>query len=371
MNNGARGSTFGLNNTYSNPGITVNRYSDPDITWETSYKTNVGMDMSLFGHIDITADFWKEKRTHILMTRAFIPSTVGLNADAIPEANVGQAEGKGVDLSLDYSQFFSGGFWIQGRANFTYALSRYLVYEEPEYTDAPWLSHVGRPIGIKQGYIAERLFVDDEEVANSPTQNFGVLPMGGDIKYRDINGDGQITTLDQVPMGFPTSPEIVYGFGVSVGYKAFDLSCFFQGLDRESFWLDLASTTPFATATISGMQGKNELLKAYADDHWSESNRDVHALWPRLSTSANVNNDQPSTWFMQNGAFLRLKSMELGYTLPKHVTEKIHLDKTRFYLNGTNLLCWSQFKLWDVEMAGDGLGYPVQRVINVGVQLSF
>ena len=371
LDDASQGAIFGLNNTYSNPGVTVNRYADPDITWETSHKTNLGIDFSLWGHFDVTADFWKEKRTHILMKRSFIPTTVGLDASAIPEANVGQAEGKGVDLSLDYSRFFKNSFWIQGHANFTYAVSRYLVYEEPEYKTAPWLSHVNQPIGQQWGYIAERLFVDDDEVANSPTQNFGVLPMGGDIKYRDINGDGQITTLDRVPIGFPTTPGIVYGFGLSVGYKAFDLSCFFQGLARESFWLDVDSTTAFATSSVGGMQAKNELLKAYADDHWSESNRDLHALWPRLSTSVNPNNDQTSTWFMRNGAFLRLKSVELGYTLPQRVTHRLHLEKTRFYLSGTNLLLMSQFKLWDVEMAGNGLDYPVQRVMNVGVQLSF
>src|SRR5690606_20389474 len=134
--------------------------------------------------------------------------------------------------------------------------------------------------------------------------------MAGDIKYRDVNGDGRITTLDQVPIGYPTSPEIVYGFGVSLGYKNFDLSVFFQGLARESFWLDLESTSPFRTTTNGGELLKNHVLQAYADDYWSEENPDPYALWPRLSTSLHPNNSQTRTWFMRNDAFLRIKNAE-------------------------------------------------------------
>lgn len=380
MDDGAKGATFGLDNAYHDNGITVNRYSNPQISWETSYKANVGMDLGLFNNVNIIADFWKEHRTHILMTRSYIPTTVGLNANAIPEANVGEANGEGIDLSLDYSQFFPNGLWVQARANFTYAVSKFLVYEEPEYPGAPWKSHVGYPLTQQWGYIGEHLFVDDQEVANSPKQNFGQYG-AGDIKYRDVNGDGQITTLDQVPLGFPTSPETVYGFGISAGYKNFDVSCFFQGLGRESFWIDFNATAPFVPyrydddpSELAGVTLKNELIKAYADHHWSEDKQDEYALWPRLSTESSIgnnNNAQQSTWFMRNGAFLRLKSAEVGYTLPDRVSQKIHIKKARVYLNGTNLLSWSQFNLWDPEMAGNGLGYPVQRVLNAGLQLSF
>lgn len=372
MDDPGKDAIFGLENAYRRNGVTVNRYSNPKITWERSYKMNVGMDLGLFNNVNIIVDLWKERRTHILMQRSYIPTTMGLNSNSIPQANVGQAEGKGVDLSIDYSKFFNNSFWIQARANFTYAVSRFLVYEEPAYDDAPWKSHVGYPISQQWGYVAERLFVDEKEVENSPVQNFGIQPMGGDIKYRDINRDGRITTLDQVPIGYPTSPEIVYGFGASLGYKAFDFSFFFQGLARESFWIDVEKTAPFAsTGVVNGLQLKNQLVKAYADDHWSESNRNIYALWPRLSTSVNANNKQTSTWFMRDGTFLRLKNAEIGYTLSSQLTQKIHVKKVRVYINGTNLLCFTPFKLWDVEMAGNGLDYPVQRVFNAGLQISF
>ncbi len=377
MDNPGRAATFGRDNTYTRNGISISRYSDPDITWETSQKLNLALELGLFNKVNFIGEYFSEKRKNILMTRAGTPATMGLEAQ--PRANVGKAEGEGVDLSLDYSQSFSRNLWIQGRANFTYATSKFVVYEEPLYTKEWWKAHAGYPISQEWGLIAERLFVDDYEAANSPKQNYGVYG-GGDIKFRDVNGDGQITNLDQVPIGYPTTPEIVYGFGFSVGYKKFDFSSFFQGVGRESFWIDAEATAPFVpfyyqserdgNAAILGYQVRNQLIKAYADDHWSEENKNLYALWPRLSPDINSNNTQRSTWFMRNGAFLRLKQVELGYTLTEKFTRRIGLSKLRIYANGTNLFSWTNFKLWDIEMAGNGLGYPVQKVFNIGVNVS-
>ena len=188
---------------------------------------------------------------------------------------------------------------------------------------------------------------------------------GGDIKFRDINNDGQITELDLVPIGYPTTPEIVYGFGFSFGAKDFDFSMFFQGLARESFWIDANATAPFI--------GQTQLLAAYADDYWSEENQNLYALWPRLTTSSTGknNNQVRSTWFMRDGSFLRLKQVELGYSVPKNVLSKLYMTSCRFYITSTNPVLWSKFKLWDVEMGGNGLGYPIQKAFNVGVNFSF
>ena len=222
---------------------------------------------------------------------------------------------------------------------------------------------MGQKLSQQWGYVAERLFVDEYEVQNSPYQGSSRV-MAGDIKYRDINDDGSITSFDMVPIGFPTVPEIVYGFGFSTGWKSVDLSCFFQGTARRSFWIDASATAPF-------IGSQRTLLKAYADDHWSEYNRNLYALWPRLNSVAFANNTRTSTWWMRNGAFLRLKSVELGYTAPQRLTQKIRVEKIRIYASGTNLLTFSKFKLWDVEMAGNGLGYPIQKVVNAGIQISF
>src|SRR5690606_13199938 len=274
-----------------------------------------------------------------------------------------EASGKGVDMMLEYQKSWTDGLWLSGRANFTYATSRYDVFEEPAYNE-PWRSHVGLSLNQARGYIAERLFVDDAEAAASPPQYVGNYEYGGgDIKYLDVNRDGQITQADQVPLGHPTVPEIIYGFGFSAGFKGFDLSVFFQGAGRQSFWINPYSTAPFI--------GDSQILQAYADSYWSEENQNVYALWPRLSPEHNTNNTPTSTWFMRDGSFLRLKQAEIGYTVPERLTERIKMNNLRFYLSGTNLLLFSKFKMWDVEMAGNGLGYPNQRVFNLGVNFAF
>lgn len=221
------------------------------------------------------------------------------------------------------------------------------------------------------------MFVDDEEVRNSPTQQFGnTRTMGGDIKFKDVNGDGQISTLDMVPIGHPTSPEIIYGLALSGSYKGFDLSAFFQGSARSSFFIDVEQTSPFVayrykTTELPGVRLQNQLLKVYADNHWSEEDRNLYALWPRLSPELNSNSTQPNTWFMRNGAFFRIKQVDLGYTLPARLTKQIRVQKLRLYGSVVNAFTFSKFKLWDVEMGGEGLGYPVQRVVNIGLEVGF
>lgn len=371
MNSTAREARFGTEWGYRVDGVAVSRYENRDITWETAEKINLGLEIGLWNKIGIQADIFSEYRRNILMTRASIPTTMGLAANI--RANVGEASGRGVDISVDYKHSFGlSGAWLTARGNFTYATSRYEVYEEPDYSQTPHLSRVGMPISQQWGYLAERLFIDDDDVNNSPPQSLGAY-MAGDIKYRDINGDGQISTLDRVPIGNPTTPEIVYGFGFSAGYKQFDLSAFFQGLTNESFWIRTTTTTSGGTTYYSTapFQNNTQLLKAYADDHWSESNRNNYALWPRLSAVSNGNNNARNTWFMRDGTFLRLKTAELGYTIPGDRLKRLGIDSFRLYLSGINLLTWSKFKLWDIEMAGNGLGYPIQQTYNFGVLLNF
>lgn len=195
--------------------------------------------------------------------------------------------------------------------------------------------------------------------------------MAGDIKYKDIDGDGQITEADKVPIGYPATPEITYGFGVSAGYKNFDFSVFFQGNARTSFWIDPKAISPFIDTDSDASLSSNALLSVIADNHWSESNRNIYAFWPRLANELISNNIQDSTWWMQDGSFMRLKSLEIGYTLPEQWTKKVRLGNVRIYLSGTNLLTFSKFKLWDPEMGGNGLGYPIQRVYNIGLNVNF
>ncbi|SEN86311.1 TonB-linked outer membrane protein, SusC/RagA family [bacterium A37T11] len=373
MNDGNRSAVFGTDRGYSKTGVSISRYSNPNISWERSKKANIALELGLFNKLQLNADFFQERRSDILMNRANIPSTVGLSSTVY--ANIGEASNKGVDLSIDYSTNLSPDVWFQSRGNFTFATSKYEIYEEPEY-DETWLTHIGQSLSQQWGFVAERLFVDDAEVENSALQTYGSVK-GGDLKYKDMNSDGKITELDKVPLGDPVTPEVNYGFGFSFGFKKLDVSAFFQGLAKESFWINATATSPFASFTYSGesfpggSQLQNQLLKAYADDHWSEDNQNIYALWPRLSTTHISNNEQTSSWFMRDGSFLRLKQVELGYTLPEQTSKKAYIEKLRIYSNATNLVTWSKFKLWDVEMAGNGLGYPVQRVFNIGIQATF
>jgi TonB-linked SusC/RagA family outer membrane protein len=372
MTDGGRGYQFGYvnNNPYGRDGVRIKRYENKDITWETAYKMNTGIELNVLGAIEIQADYFTEHRKNILMKRESIPSTMGLSADV--KANIGEAKANGIDFSIDYNKYFSSKYWLQGRANFTYAHSEYLVYEEPEYKEKHKL-RVGNPINQRYGLIAERLFVDEYEVLNSPAQTFGEY-MAGDIKYRDVNGDGIITELDEVPLGYPEIPEIVYGFGASFGNDRFDVSIFFQGQARSSFWIDAEATSPFRHINPTDevpYPRDVPIMKAYADSHWSETNRDIYALWPRLSETLVGNNTKTSSWFMRNGAFLRLKTIEVGYKLPDSLLKKAHIDNMRIYATGNNLFLLSGFNLWDIEMGGNGLGYPIQRVLNVGFQIGF
>ncbi|MDR0573908.1 MAG: TonB-dependent receptor [Tannerella sp.] len=359
-------------------GVAINNYPNSEIGWEIAYKTNLGIELDMFkGKVEIIADLYHEHRINILQTRADIPTSMGLWST--PQANVGEANGKGVDISLDYNQAMGRDFWITARGNFTYARSVYDFYEEPDYSDMPWRSRKNMPISQQWGYVAERLFIDEADVRNSPRQDFGeYLP--GDIKYKDINDDGVINEIDKVPIGRPTTPEINYGFGISAGLKSFDVSFFFQGSARSSFWINADAMSPFVQRTngdgISGNYDDTKILetgltKFIADDYWSEASQNPFMAWPRLSTYVINNNTQRSTWFMRNGDFIRLKSVEAGYMLPEKWSGKMRVEKIRFYLSATNLLLFSKFSLWDVEMGGNGLNYPLQRVVNIGLNVSF
>lgn len=364
LSDGNMGAYFGENYGYYRPGVSVSRYANEDITWERAQKFNVGMDLGLWNALNITVDGYYERRSDILMPRSYTATTMGLTAPV--SANVGVASSRGVDVQADYNKSFGQHAWLQMRGTFTYAASKLLVNEEPIYpANMKYLSRVGESLAEGFGLIAERLFVDDEDVKNSPRQNYGEV-RGGDIKYRDLNGDGEITDLDMMNgLGFPTVPEIIYGFGFSFGYKNFDISTFFQGSARSSLFVSPSSISPF----VADGPNQHGLLGVIADDHWSEDHRNLYAFWPRLGLTQNENNNKPSNWWMRKNAFLRMKSAEIGYNVKETFLKKYKISSMRVYANGTNLFLISAFKLWDPEQGGNGLGYPVQRVFNLGINI--
>ncbi|WP_245957703.1 TonB-dependent receptor [Niabella yanshanensis] len=357
---------WGVNMNENPGGIDVSRYANDQVGWERSYKTNLALEFNLRNGFSSIIEIYKERRKNILQDR-IMPATAGI-LPAV-KANVGEAEGRGIDIELNYDKTIGKDLKFTGRGTFTYTTSKVIKWEEPDYGNNYWLSRIGTNLGQTWGLVAERLFIDSAEVKNSPRQEFGAYS-GGDIKYKDINGDGKIDNLDFVPIGHPVTPEIIYGFGLSVSYKRFDFNFFFQGLARESFWLNQDNVTPFIDGDGGdGRVGQNAVLQAIASDYWSESNRNSYAFWPRLANYNIDNNRQTSTWFMQNGSFLRLKSVDVGYSFPPSMLKRFKVADFRIYFSGSNLLHWSAFKLWDPEMAGSGFDYPLQRVFNVGFNI--
>jgi TonB-linked SusC/RagA family outer membrane protein len=379
LNGGGNYAQFGYNGAATRPGVYINSYENTNITWETSRQTNLALEATLFKNMNIVAEVYNNDRYDIYMIRKNVPSTLGLEAidpkTGAPDigANIGKARSRGIDLSLDY-KFNVNAFSFAVRSNLTFAKNKYINYEEPQWAEA-YRYTTGQPISRNYGYIAERLFVDDKEVQNSPTQIFstgGKAPRAGDIKYRDLNNDGKIDDADKAYIGFPQSPEVVYGFGFSSSYKGFDLSAFFTGQDRMTFFIDPSKVSPFVPSNQDYIYGNTQLLKDFADNHWSPENQNLYALYPRLAVnSADLeNNAQTSTWWMRNGRLLRLKSLEVGYTLPQRISSKIKLNSCRIYLNGLNLITWSPFKMWDPEQGGNGFAYPIQKVFNVGLNVT-
>ena len=365
------GGFFGNNTSqelYSRPTVSINSPGNPDITWEITQKANLALEIGLYNNkLSIVPEVYWEKRRNILQRRSDIPSTLGLPYELYSNVQVNVA--KGFELAADYKGYIASGvddIWFLFRGNFTYGTAKVETFDEIGTDKAPWISRVGHSPAQNFGYIAEHLFIDEKEVANSASQAaLGDQIMAGDIKYVDINKDGIINQFDTAPIGYPTVPEIQFGFGGSAGYKNLDLNFFFQGQSRYSFWINPNEIAPF----ISTDGGNRALLSWIADNHWTESNRNLYAQWPRLSSIngvGNQNNFQTSTYFMRTASYLRLKQMEIGYTFPDKNNTII-----RAYVSGTNLVTITNFNLWDPEMGGNGLAYPLQKVFNLGLQINF
>jgi TonB-linked SusC/RagA family outer membrane protein len=364
ISRGGAGFTYGETFTTSYGGFIVNRYANPDISWEEATKINLGLEMGLLkgSPIKIEFDVFRDDRRKIYMQRSQIPSAVG--HEAAVYGNNGRVKSQGADGSIDLQYSFNRDWWMSGRFNFTYAVNEYVLLNEPDYSNtAQWyLSAVGHNTNQSLVYVAERLFLDASEIMSAPSQEFAsVTPLPGDIKYADINGDGVVNANDRIYHGYPTVPEIQYGFGLSTGIKKIDLSFFFAGNTRTSFIVNPTGIQPFV--------GRRNAMKIVMNDYYDPENPDIYAFWPRLSVESITNNVQSSTWWMRNGGFLRLKTVEFGYNVPR--VQRFLLSSCRIYGTVQNVFFISPFKQWDPEMGGSGLGYPLQRAYNLGIQFTF
>jgi TonB-linked SusC/RagA family outer membrane protein len=351
-------------------GVVVNRYANPDISWETSTQTNLGIDLSLFNNtLNFTGDFYSQFRDNIVQVRS-VPNTDGLTASVY--ANVGEYKSRGFDGELTYYKSVNRNLWFQGRGTFTFANGEYAFFEEPEYQNN-YRQRKGTAVGHQFGYIAERLFIDDNEVYNAPAQEFGSSVRGGDIKYLDVNRDGLVNDDDRMAIGHPTTPEVNYGFGLSTGFKGFDFSFFFSGVGRTSLFINPTTSntsTSKGIAPFGSVNAPNAVFQEWADDYWSEDNKNIYAVWPRLSVSPQANNTVTSTYWLRDASLFRLKQVELGFKLNEDFTKRYRFRSFRVYASATNLLRFSAFKLWDPEMGGNALNYPLQRTFNIGINAS-
>ncbi|MGQ1788176.1 SusC/RagA family TonB-linked outer membrane protein [Saccharicrinis sp. GN24d3] len=362
INRPVTGYTFGVNhNGYS--GLRVGEWPNENVGWEESTKLNLGIELSFFRKLKLQGDLFQEDREGIFMQRESLPGFVGVTTK--PWVNVGKMENKGFDASMEYSHSL-GDLHLTARGNFTYTRNKLIDTDQPDYEDL-YRNREGKPYGQQFGLVSMGLFESEAVIASHPEQQFGpVRP--GDIKYRDINGDGVVDIKDEVAIGRTTIPEIVYGFGATAAWKGLDLSVFFQGIGNTTFTMGGGAIYGFSSGNVTQSNMYEDLYL----NRWSVENPNPNAVYPRLSSSYNTNNTRTSTFFQRNGSFIRLKNAELGYNLPKNIAKKIHMNNVRFYASGVNLLTFSSFKLWDPEMGGgQGEGYPPSRIINFGVNVNF
>lgn len=370
INSNSSGYHFGYTDSNYYTGIQEGEVGVSDLTWEKAFKMNIGLELGLWNELDVQLDFFKEKRTSIFMQRSTIPTQAGFVSN--PYANYGKVNNQGYDLSVIYDKRFNDDWAMSLRGTVTYAKNEILEKDEPESVKGTYRSITGRSINTLWGLQAERLFTEDDFINGElkpgiPKPELGTEVRPGDIKYVDMNDDGVITEADEGYIGGTKDPRMVYGFGGNLNYKQWDFSFFFQG--SADAYRVIGGSDYFIPGSGQGVLGN--VYDNYTDC-WTEKNPSQDVFWPRLSESTNTNNNRASTWWKKDMSFLRLKSIELGYSIPQSVTRKIHAKSIRFFVSGNNLFYLSKFKLWDPELdTVDGLKYPSMRSLMVGFDLNF
>lgn len=368
---------YGSDGNQGGTGIRIGEVENLNASWEEALKINAGIEFSLFNKIRVQADYFREERSGIFLQRAGLPAIVGVST--IPYVNIGKTLNQGFDATVEYTHQVNKDLMLTARGNFTFNRNELLNNDEPDW-EYKYQNRIGKPFGSGGslqpfGLVAIGLFESQEEIDNSPVQNFGEYRVG-DIKYQDINGDGQIDSQDQIAIGYTNLPEITYGFGGTAQYKNWDFNIFFQGVARTSFFLNGSSIrTPFS----SGNMERAAINEDIYGNVWMSTNtpeQNANITYPRLSMGSGgagaSNNSQASTWWLRDGSFLRLKSVEIGYSLPKSLLQKSFIKSLRFYAAGNNLLQFSPFKLWDPEKGStDGSGYPLNRMFSIGFNANF
>ena len=353
-------------------GMRYSSLSSPNVTWEIATKHDLGIDFSFFNDkLSGSVDYFNEKREGIYMLREYLPGIVGLESN--PSANVGKVTSEGFDGHFTFRQKL-GAVGLTIRSNITYSKNE--IVDRDEENNYYWYKmQKGHRVNQARGLISLGLFKDYDDIRNSPVQDFdGYKIMPGDIKYKDVNGDGKIDGNDQVAIGATTKPNLIYGFGIAANWKGLDVNLHFQGAGKSTYFIDGSTVHMFKLGdgwgnVLSEMANSNRWISA--DISGDPATENPNAEYPRLSYGPNSNNYQQSTYWLRNGSYLRLKTVEVGYTLPTQLVNKVHFNTVRIFFVGTNLLTWSAFKLWDPEMGStDGKRYPLSKNLSLGISVN-
>lgn len=343
------------------PGIDLTKLANQNITWETAKKTDIGIDATFLRDFTLEAIYFYQKRSNILAYRnASLPATSGIvnpygSNPLVPAENIGKVNSSGFEGTLGYNHHGEFSWGVSG--NFTYAKSKIIYIDEAAGT-IPYQAQTGHPLNTYLLYKAVGIFRSQAQLDATPHVPGAQV---GDLIYADVDHDGKITAADQVRSKYGNIPQIVYGFSYNAGYKNFDLSILFAGQAEVSQYV----------LPESGTIGN--YYSSWADNAWSPTN--PNGSYPRVSdraSSAVSGGQYNNTFWMNNSSFLRLKNVELGYTLPTSLVSRLHISGLRVYVNAFNLFTITKVKDYDPEgTSGSGQFYPEQRIINLGANVKF
>ena len=346
---------FGTSNN-SSGGYAEGRLASSPLTFETSNKSNIGIDATLLKNVDLSLDLFYDKRKGIMVQTS--GSLSGAIRVSQPYSCVGITENKGLELGINLQEG-SGDIRYHIGGQFSYTISKIDNMLEA-YQPYDYLKRTGKMIGQTYGLEAIGFFKDASEIAASPKQNFSVV-LPGDIKYKDQNGDGIIDDFDQVPIGYSTQlPQIYYSGSIGAEYKGIGIDAVFQGIANKTTYLN--------TSNIFWPLVNNTNISTYSDNAWTPATSS-NATLPRLTTVSNANNYQANSIWLVNGSYLKLRSVELYYDFNKSLLSHLKLKNARLYIRGMNLLSFDKIKIVDPEAIGNT--YPTLSTYLIGIQIGF
>lgn len=357
------GYSFGTDQLTAIGGRQEGAMSNPDVTWEKARKLNIGLEAKLWRDLlSVTIDVFREKRNDILIVRGIIPDLLGVSADNLTPANMGVIVNRGFELELNHRNRI-GNVTYAVRANGSFARNKILFKDEVSYP-YDYLKATGQQIGQLFGLTSIGFFNSKEEIQNSPRQYGNLIP--GDLKYKDMNGDGVIDNNDKGPIGKSTVPEFLYGISANASWKNFDISVLFQGAGNYSVRFSHEGAWEF----YNGAKVMEQHLGRWTPEAAAT------ATYPALHYGQNANNHQEaSSFFMKDATYIRLKNVEIGYTFRKlGIGKNTMISSVRLYANGLNLYTWDKMGngSFDPEApSGKGFFYPQLRVVNFGVSADF